>query len=236
MMASTNELSVGASRCSCMSSASRAPSTARLSVGVAAAPAASRRARGGAARRRVGGLPARRALRGAQAPVQRGEGRGSPKRRELKRSYHTRRGRRSSARCARGGGARRGRGCRAVEWRDGNEAPELTALVQAQGSAAAEESSRAPRRRVARQRLASTSSMCSSVAAPSIAVPCQRPHPRRGGEASRRAGGHCTFLHSRNRGSLQTRGTPPGSPRRPSSSPAAMRRRSASSRPRRACR
>ena len=61
---------------------------------------------------------------------------------------------------------------------------ELTALVQAQGSAAAEESSRILLGAASRgNAFASTSSMCSAVAAPrSGSLPAPAPPPRPGGE------------------------------------------------------
>ena len=183
MMASTNELSVGASRCSCMSSASRAPSTARLSVGGGAAGGFAARAAQLLGEGSEGYQLAER-CEVLKRQCKEAKDAGSPKYKELKRSYHE--ARKALEREVREEVAALDEAEAAGQW-NGEMAmkrSELTALVQAQGSAAAEESSRILLGAASRgNAFASTSSMCSSVAAPrSGSLPAPAPPPRPGGE------------------------------------------------------
>ena len=183
MMASTNELSVGASRCSCMSSASRAPSTARLSVGGGAAGGFAARAAALLGEGSEGYQLAER-CEVLKRQCKEAKDAGSPKYKELKRAYHDTR--KALEREVREEVAALDEAEAAGQW-NGEMAmkrSELTALVQAQGSAAAEESSRILLGAASRgNAFASTSSMCSSVAAPSSrSLPLPAAPPKPGGE------------------------------------------------------
>ena len=109
---------------------------------------------------------------------------GSPKYKELKRSYHE--ARKALEREVREEVAALDEAEAAGQWNGemATKRSELTALVQAQGSAAAEESSRILLGAASRgNAFASTSSMCSAVAAPSSrSLPLPAAPPKPGGE------------------------------------------------------